>query len=66
MIRPQAAFAAALVAAFTASVSFADPIADQGRAVLEKNKNAVVTISVVVKQQFAAGRCRRTTNRKLN
>ncbi|GMW02858.1 MAG: hypothetical protein AMXMBFR84_39940 [Candidatus Hydrogenedentota bacterium] len=36
-----------------ASVSWADDIAQAGRAVLDKNKPAVVTLKIVIKQQFS-------------
>ncbi|HRK35172.1 MAG TPA: hypothetical protein PLJ47_11310 [Candidatus Hydrogenedentes bacterium] len=41
-----------LTAAFS-GLAFADEIAEKGRAVLEKSKGSVVTVRIVVKQQFS-------------
>jgi len=44
-----------LAAAFNGGLAHADELADQGRALLESHRDAVVTISIVMKQQFSSG-----------
>ena len=44
-----------IVALAAVSSAQADELAEQGRALLAKHQDAVVTISVVIKQQFSAG-----------
>ena len=43
----------AILLAGLATFAAADEVADAGRAILEKNKDAVVTVKLVVKQQFS-------------
>ncbi len=50
-----AAAIVALVAVFGGGIAQADELADQGRALLETHRDAVVTISMVLKQQFSSG-----------
>lgn len=42
--------------AITAPLAYADEVAEAGRKILDENKDAIVTVQLVIKQQFSMGR----------